>query len=337
VEFDVIETHSLALPVHDASGVGAARRAAVTLAGRIGCSESEGGKVALVATELATNLVRHGGGGELLLRPLAATTGIEMVAIDRGPGMASVEEALRDGYSTGGSRGAGLGAVRRIADRYDIFSAPGAGTAVLARLCLDGPPRPMSPLVAGVSVPKSGETVCGDAWAWAATGDRWSLFVVDGLGHGPAAAEAASEAVRIYRDYPSAAPAEVLAAAHAALRPTRGAAIGLAEVRSSRGELTFTGVGNIGGAVLAGGTIQSLVSRPGIVGHECRKIQTFSYPWSEVSVLVLYSDGLQTRWTLDRYPSLASRDPALVAAVLYRDFARGRDDVTVVAGRGGAA
>jgi hypothetical protein len=73
------------------------------------------------------------------------------------------------------------------------------------------------------------------------------------------------------------------------------------------------------------------------VGHECRKIQTFSYPWSEVSVLVLYSDGLQTRWTLDRYPSLASRDPALVAAVLYRDFARGRDDVTVVAGRGGAA
>ena len=69
------------------------------------------------------------------------------------------------------------------------------------------------------------------------------------------------------------------------------------------------------------------------MGHECRKIQTFSYPWSKGSVLVLYSDGLQTRWTLDRYPALRGRDPALLAAVLYRDFARGRDDVTVVVGR----
>lgn len=329
-------TQTLAFRVHDASEVGAARRAAVALAERLGCSETDGGNVALVATELATNLLRHGGGGELLVRAVA-DTGIEIVAIDRGPGMASVDHALRDGYSTGGTKGEGLGAIRRIADRCDIFSAPGAGTAVVARLHLDGPSPPMNPVVAGVSVPKAGEIVCGDAWAWTGDGDRWSLLVADGLGHGPDAARAATEAVRVYRENADAAPGDVLAAAHAALRPTRGAAIGLAEVRPSLGKLTFTGVGNIGGAVLVAGTTRSLVSHPGIVGHESRKIQTVSYPWSEESVLVLNSDGLQTRWTLDRYPSLASRDPALLAAVLYRDFARGRDDVTVVAGRGTVA
>lgn len=331
-----METQSLALVVHDANEVGAARRAVVTLAERLGCTDTVGGKVALVVTELATNLVRHGGGGELLVRAVGER-GLEIVAIDRGPGMGSVEQAFRDGYSTGGTNGTGLGAVRRIADGCDIFSAPGAGTAVLARIGLGDQPAPARVAVSGVSVAMAGELVCGDAWAWSADADRWSVLVVDGLGHGPTAAIAAAEAVRIFGEHPAADPVDFVRLAHAALRPTRGAAIGLAQVSPARGEVTYIGVGNIGGVVLSGGTSRSLVTNAGIVGHECRKPQSFSYPWSEGSVLVLYSDGLQTRWTLERYPALASRDPALVAAVLYRDFSRGRDDVTVVAARGAAA
>lgn len=325
--------HSVALAVHDSSQVGAARRAAVTLAERLGCTPTVGGNVALVVTELATNLVRHGGGGELLIRPMGEGGGLEIVALDRGPGIANVEEALRDGFSTGGSNGTGLGAVRRIADCCDIFSAPGAGTAVLARIGPGPRPRGRGPVVSGVSVPMAGEEVCGDAWAWAAESGRWSVLVADGLGHGPAAALAASEAVRVFRERPMAPAEDLLGLTHAALRPTRGAAIGLAQVRPADGEIIFTGVGNIGGVVMTAGASRNLVSHAGIVGHECRKIQSFSYPWSEGSVLVLYSDGLQTRWTLDRYPALAARDPALLAAVLYRDFSRGRDDVTVVAAR----
>lgn len=329
-----METQTLALTVHDASHVGAARRAAVTLAERGGCSETVGGQVALVATELATNLVRHGGGGELLVRRVANPgSGIEIVAIDRGPGMASVDRAFRDGYSTGGSNGTGLGAVRRIADSCDIFSAPGAGTAVLARIGLGGPSRRNLPMVSGVSVAMAGEEVCGDAWVWAAGADHWSVLVADGLGHGPLAAVAASEVVRVFREHPGAEPVDFLDLADAALRPTRGAAVGLATVWPARRELSYTGVGNIGGVVVTAGASRSVVSHAGIVGHGCRKTQSFSYPWSEESVLVLYSDGLQTRWTLERYPALATRDPALLAAVLYRDFSRGRDDVTVVAGR----
>src|SRR5262245_12533868 len=107
---------SLVLPVHDGSQVGTARRAAVAEAERLGAAETERGKVALVVTELATNVARHGGGGELLLRPLTEPAALEIVAIDRGPGIANVEQALRDGYSTGGSNGVGLGAVQRVAD-----------------------------------------------------------------------------------------------------------------------------------------------------------------------------------------------------------------------------
>ena len=324
---------SLVLPVHDSSQVGTARRAAVAIAERLGAAENESGKVALVVTELATNLARHGGGGELLLRSLTEPAALEIVAIDRGPGMASVEQALRDGYSTGGTNGVGLGAVQRVADRCEIFSAHGAGTAVLARLRLTGAARSGNVRVAGVSVPKPGESVCGDAWSSHADRHGWSVLVADGLGHGPDAATAAAEAVRIFQEYATHAAADIIAAAHAAMRHTRGAAVAIAEVRPAEDRLSFTGVGNIGGTLLASGAPRSLVSLAGIVGHECRKIQTFSYPWPKGSSLVLYSDGLQTRWTLDRYPALRSRDPALLAAVLYRDYARGRDDVTVVASR----
>jgi anti-sigma regulatory factor (Ser/Thr protein kinase) len=325
---------SLALPVHDPSHIGTARRAAVAAAQGLGASETEGGNVALVATELATNLVRHGGGGELLVRTLrGAAAAIEMVAIDRGPGMVDIDEALRDGYSTGGTNGHGLGAVRRIADQCEIFSSPGAGTAVVARVQVEGPGRSTDVVVAGVSVAKQGEPVCGDAWAWVSHGDHWSILVADGLGHGPDAARAAQQAVRTYQEQAAAPAADILGAVHSALRPTRGAAIGIAEVYPARGEATFTGVGNIGGVILSSGPSKSLVSHAGIVGHECRKVQTFSYTWPQGAVMVLHSDGLQTRWTLDRYPTLRSSDPALIAAVLYRDFARGRDDVTVVAGR----
>jgi anti-sigma regulatory factor (Ser/Thr protein kinase) len=325
---------SLALPVHDVSEIGSARRAVVALAEQLGCSQTVGGKVALVVTELATNLVRHGGGGDLLVRStVEGGSCLEIVAVDRGAGMASVDRAFRDGFSTGGTNGTGLGAVRRIADLCDIFSAPGAGTAVLARIGVDTRTSHGGQVVSGVSVAKAGETVCGDAWAWSADTDHWSVFVADGLGHGPPAALAATEAVRVFGEHPAASPVDLMGLVHAALRPTRGAAVGVAEVWPARGQVTFTGVGNIGGAVIAAGATRNLVSHAGIVGHECRKVQSFSYPWSQGSVLVLYSDGLQTRWTLDRYPALASRDPALLAAVLYRDFARGRDDVTVVAGR----
>jgi hypothetical protein len=99
------------------------------------------------------------------------------------------------------------------------------------------------------------------------------------------------------------------------------------------GLVRFAGIGNIAGAIWNGAASHHTVSVNGTAGHGTIKLREFSYPWPAGAVLVLASDGLATRWSLESYPGLAGRDPALVAAVLYRDHSRRRDDVTVLVAR----
>jgi hypothetical protein len=159
--------------------------------------------------------------------------------------------------------------------------------------------------------------------------DAVTITVVDGLGHGPAAATAAVAAVRVAKENAGRPIEEIMHAAHGALRPTRGAAMAIARIYLSRRKLDFVGIGNIGAAVLGDATRRT-VSIGGIVGHEMRKVQTFSYPWDGSSQLIMYSDGINSSWGVDNYPGLVKREPDLIAAVLYRDFCRGTDDATVV-------
>jgi anti-sigma regulatory factor (Ser/Thr protein kinase) len=327
-----------ALPVAEPPQVGAPRRRVAALAEALGLGATVAGRVALVVTETATNVVRHGGGGVLLARALArdGMPGIEILVLDRGPGIADIGEALRDGYSTGDTPGTGLGAVRRLSSVFDIHSRHGVGTAVLSRVWAEAPGSRARPglEIAGVSVPYPGEDVCGDAWADRTVGGCTSLIVADGLGHGPQAADAARAAVRAFLAA-GAAPGAVLARVHDALRSTRGAAVGIAEIDPGRQVVRFAGVGNIAGSVRTGGQSRHLVSHNGIAGHEVRRIDEFTCPWPAGALLVLHSDGIATHWDLGRYRGLSERDPALVAGVLYRDFARGRDDATVVVARAG--
>ncbi|HEX6105608.1 MAG TPA: ATP-binding protein, partial [Gemmatimonadales bacterium] len=244
-----------ALAVRDSSAIGTARRAAVARAERAGLSETVTGRVALVATELATNLVRHAGGGILVLQGGGERGGVEILSLDRGPGILDVGAALRDGYSTGGTSGGGLGAVHRLADQAEVFSVPGSGTIVLARFAAPGGADPTVPdlVVGGLSVPHAGESVCGDAWAAVRLPEHLAVLVVDGLGHGAPAALAAGESVRVFRERAGVPAVQMVEAMHAALRSTRGAAVGLAEIRPRDRLLTFVGVGNIGGSVVRPG------------------------------------------------------------------------------------
>jgi hypothetical protein len=239
---------------------------------------------------------------------------------------------LRDGFSTSGTPGTGLGAIARLAASTDVYSRVPSGTALVARLWSATPPKARLH-VGGVSVPKPGERVCGDAWEVVQTGARVLVMVADGLGHGQQAAEAAQTAARIFRQSVGLGPVAILQDAHAALRATRGAAVAVAEVDLDARALRYAGVGNIAGCVIADGASRSMVSHNGTLGHQAHKFQQFDYPFPEGALLVMHSDGVVSRWNLDPYPGLAQRDPALVAGVLYRDFQRGRDDVTVVAAR----
>ena len=110
-------------PIRDMSQVGEARRAAEALAADARLGDSERGTLAIIVTEAATNLARHARAGRLCLTPIgdAEGKGIEVITLDEGPGISNVGRALEDGFSTGGTSGHGLGAMRRMASEFDIY------------------------------------------------------------------------------------------------------------------------------------------------------------------------------------------------------------------------
>lgn len=325
--------------VQDNTQTAEARRTAMQLASRLSFDETEAGNVGLVVTEAAKNLLKHAGGGELMIRAVErnGSAAVEVMAIDKGPGIDNISRSFQDGYSTAGTPGTGMGAISRLSTRHDIYSQPGRGTALLAeirRRARSADPHHTNGRrfrAGAVSVPKRGEPVCGDAWSFAEHAGVARLIVADGLGHGLLAADASRTAVRIAAEEISLTGVRLMERIHAALRPTRGAAVAVAELDSRRGVVQFTGVGNISGSVVSpSGPVQHMVSHPGTAGHEVHKIVEFQYPWHDGSMVVLHSDGLSSNWSLERYPGLAVRHPSLIAGILYRDCRRERDDATVV-------
>ena len=304
----------------------------------MGFDEIRQGQLGIVVTEAAANIAAHAGQGEIILVPwlFRGDAGIDVMALDKGKGMANVGLSLEDGFSTAGTAGQGLGAVSRLAGMLQIYSVPDHGTVLFARLMRDS--RTAEESSSGyslgvVSLPTTGETACGDAWTAHYSLGRSMYIVADGLGHGPLAAEAADEAIRIFRDAPHLSPEGMLSEMHGALAKTRGAAVSIAEVLHEKAIVNYAGVGNVAGSIYTAGKSRSMVSMNGTLGHSVGRIQPFSYPFEANSMLFLHSDGLATRWNMEQYPGLASRHPALVAGVLYRDFCRRRDDVTILVSR----
>ena len=313
--------------VHDQSQVAEARRAATQLAQSLRFGETAAGKAALVATELATNLVKHGGGGSIVF---VANHALTLIALDKGRGIANMRSAMEDGFSTAGSPGTGLGAITRSADTFDVYTMPNSGTVVVCTIGEPSHPSKRPLTVGGVCTAKAGETVSGDAWISVVSRDFLTIAVVDGLGHGELASTASLAAIRTVAGEPELPLDRLMAEVHGALRGTRGAAVGLARLYPSQNRVDFAGIGNIAGGIIADDVTRRVVSMPGIVGHEMRKVTTFSYPWTPSSVLLLHSDGISGSWNASTYPGLMQHVPSLIAAVIYRDHCRGTDDATVV-------
>jgi len=310
--------------IDDPSKVGEARRAAHTLANFELDAESAG-RVAIAATELANNLLLHAGGGELLIQRLGDddSATIELLAIDRGRGMTDVERCLTDGYSTAGTPGTGLGAVRRLASEFDIHSVPGEGTVVMARFG-----QVINLRYGAISIPLEGEVLCGDGWDLAVNENGLALFVIDGLGHGAFAAEAAQAGIEAFRAEPFSEPQDIMNRANAAMSRTRGGAAACARIIGDK--VSYSGVGNISAALVGAGKSTGLVSHNGTLGLHKRRAQQFEYRRDPGAVFVMHSDGVSARWDLKKNVTLLGRHPAIIAASLYRDHARERDDATVV-------
>ena len=327
--------------VTEPNQVGDARHRAVDFA-RTLALEPRAGAVALVATEMASNLVKHCGGGELLLQSFDDVDGcgMELVALDLGRGMENFARSRADGHSTSGTQGTGLGAIARQSDQFCVYSRPGLGTALHVRF-VAAPPS-MRPGTApgfqiGVAVaPYPGEIQNGDAWRFLHASVGPSLLVVDGSGHGAEAARAADAAVAVFESHGHEDCVRIVDRIHRALSATRGAAVALCRIDRTAQKIVFTGIGNVAGAIVGSEGMRRMVSLAGTAGHNARKIQAFDYPFTQ-GLVVMHSDGLGSAWNLDRYPGLARAHPTLVAAVLFRDFWRRRDDVTILVSRQDAA
>ena len=314
--------------VEDPSAAAACRGAALSLAARLQFPQARADQLALAVTEAASNLHKHAVQGSMLLRIARGEgkPGIEMVTIDAGPGFRDPDAALRDGHSTSGTLGIGLGAIRRLADFYDVYSVPGHGTALVTRFW--AAPRQEAVPYAGLARPITGETECGDIFGVAEADGLLTGVLCDGLGHGPLAARAAMEAVTAVLDNPAGEPAALLERAHRRMTHTRGGALAITQVAGPL--VRFAGLGNIAAAILAGGTRRSMLSVPGIAGHQARTIRQFDYEATPGAAVILHSDGISGRWTPADLPGLAARDPLVVAAALFANAGSRRDDAGVL-------
>ncbi|MFI7602883.1 SpoIIE family protein phosphatase [Actinoplanes sp. NPDC049681] len=320
--------------VEAAGTAAAARRAAERLAIELGMPELRIADLSIVVAETAGNLVKHADEGMLLLRAVRADdlAGVEIIAIDRGPGMADVRRSVGDGHSTAGTLGIGLGAIVRQASWSDLHSVPGRGTVLAAQIWPGTPPEPA--WAAGLTRPLTGEPVCGDGYAFRDIDGRRQVMVCDGLGHGRLAHAAAQEAVRVFSAAAAAPPAALLDTLHRTLGHTRGAALAIAELDPARGQVRYAGLGNISGTVLApDGGRRGMVSLPGIAGHQRRQIREYEYPLAPGAVVLMHSDGVVDRWNPADYPDLLSHSPQVVAATVLRDAGTRRDDAGVLVAR----
>ncbi|MEV4809405.1 SpoIIE family protein phosphatase [Micromonospora avicenniae] len=334
VSEDTITDHGLWFRMESGSTGSVVRRAAERLGRQLELGEARTADLVIVVAELTSNLAKHAEDPALLLRPVrrADEAGVELIAVDSGPGMADLAISSRDGHSTVGTLGIGLGAIVRQATWFDGYSLPGRGTVLAVQVW----PSEIgeTPWVGGLTRPLGGETISGDGYAVRVIEGRRQVLVSDGLGHGPLAAAASDTAIAAFHTAPAGPPAAVVQHLHRSMSHTRGAALAVAELGPSAGVLRYAGLGNIAGQVIASdGRRRGLVSLPGIAGHQRPAVREYDYPFDAGALLVMHSDGVVDRWQLDDYPGLVERSPLVVAATLLREAGTRRDDACVLVAR----
>lgn len=330
-------TEAWDIAVGDDSRIHGAAAAASAASVAAGLEPDDLATCELLATELATNLVRHAVGGRLLVN-VSGQGAVQIVAVDHGPGIADVEASMTDGFTTGSSLGAGLGACRRGAAQFDLYSRQGQGTVVMTRVGPAAAEPSGAAEVGGVISPHPDESAVGDGFGLAWEGDRMTVAVVDGLGHGVEAAEARQVALAMLEQQPALDSAGLLREIDIGLRVTRGAAAAIIQIDGWSRQLTFAGMGNVNGRLYRLAGDQALMSRPGILGVgqgsggglRPRLHRLVSADWVAPAVLVLHTDGITSRWNPADYPGADRHHPAILASLIWRDARRGNDDATVV-------
>lgn len=332
------EVSHIRINLPDRTYQAAARSQIKALAESVGFTGHRLGEMEIIIAEITSNLWKHSDkGGYLLVKAMQdGEPYIEIISIDNGPGMRMPSKMMEDGHSTKKTLGQGLGAIRRLATVFDLYSQTGWGTILVARTYLNKSYKEEQEIfqIAALGVCKNGQIVSGDAWKVIRNGNKIRAIMIDGLGHGAHAHEAAQEAVRSFTSLPNTAPTEQIHSLHLNLKKTRGAVVNVVFIDLANQQISYSGVGNISMKVITPLQARGCFSYNGIVGHIMPAVlNNHDLQWQNSDIIILHTDGISSRWDLQKYPTILQHHPLVVCSALYKDFDRGSDDSTILMGR----
>jgi len=336
----------LILEIETDADVGVCRRKSVSLAGQLGFDEVKTGEVAILVSELVTNVLKHGGSkGRIVICQLQNEDhqkAIEIWCYDSGTGIPDVDEAMHDGFTNKKTLGIGLGTIRRFSDIFEVnpIIKESIDFNVLNNYkhCIRivkwvpenrwiGTNRSLIVGAASRCIP--GETLNGDTYLMSHLSPVKTIAaIIDGLGHGKEAHIASNiikEQILIKSELPL---NELIKYIHLAARGTRGAVIGIVFINIETSKLYFVGIGNIEGFILSASGKKSLISFGGIIGHNIRTPHIFEFPFNSGDSVCLFSDGINTRWNSDDLNW--NEHPQKNADFLINNYSRINDDATVL-------
>ena len=324
------------IPILDDASVSAARERVRRLGGELGFAQEATERVATAASELARNQLVHGRGGRFAVRPIErrGVRGLELVAADRGSGLAEPTRALDGTISTGGGLGSGLAGVRRFMDELDFDIRLTEGTCIWARKFAG--PVPYRSEVGILGRPCEGESESGDDAAFVRRDDTLMIGVVDGLGHGILARDAAAPATLVFRSLAELDPAAILRATDDALLGARGVVMAVARVDRVLGHVEHAGVGDVRTHIYRPRECRRFSQVAGVLGatdQRGRKYVVEREPTRDHDVIVMFTDGLTTRVDISEELQLQRLHPIVIAAHLLDRFGRSNDDALVLVTR----
>lgn len=314
----------------------AIRRIAREMAGEIGFDEATREEIGLVVSELASNITKYAPRGIITLSQICDLhrEGILIEAEDEGEGF-NIHAAMQDGVSTSGTLGVGLGAVNRLMDEFDILQREDrTGTRILCKRFLHDNSNHghHCPFDFGVvSRPKPGETANGDSFVIKHIRNATLVGVIDGVGHGVLANQAANAARQYIERHADLSLLEIFKGVDRACASTRGVVMALTVFDWSQKCFRFASVGNIEVSVMHGHYEKpKFIVRRGIVGKHAPQPVITENEWHPGNILILHSDGLSTHWSWQDF-SLYSEHPAQVLAEnIYNANQKDHDDATIV-------
>jgi anti-sigma regulatory factor (Ser/Thr protein kinase) len=330
-----LESNAEAIPIYDEASVSTARQRVREAGERLGANKTLIESAALVASELTHNQLAYARQGYFAVRPIerAGVKGLEVIAADIGPGLQKALFPERQVVSKT-SLGAGLEGVFRISDEVHLETRSEEGVCVVARKFEKFAGGAWEIAVAGRPLP--GESISGDDACFIESEDSLLAIVADGLGHGPDARQASHLAMHIALANRGASVGALIPIVASGLAGTRGCALSVVQVNTKSGDVECAAAGDVHVHLYNGRDTHFFTSTPFVVGDSQfskRKLRIENIKATPGCVLLLFTDGLQSKTTLKGDLDLLRRPAIAIAQHLIATYARPNDDALVLVAR----